>query len=64
MLKARSGCTPFGDGFHLCQKLDAQSAPGCWDLSIFTGSWPRERKRFSVLAARRALRRIARGAAA
>jgi hypothetical protein len=54
------GCTSIGDGFHLCEELDSNSRPGQWDLSIMTGAYPRETKRFSVLPARSLLRRIAR----
>lgn len=49
-----------GDGFHLCASLDRESRPGQWDLLILTGASPRERARFSVLPARRLLRRILR----
>jgi hypothetical protein len=55
-----SGIYPIGDGFHLCRNgLDAESRPGCCDLSVFTGMTPRERHRFSVKDAARLLKKIA-----
>jgi hypothetical protein len=44
---------PNGDGFFIPSKSD-----GALELSIHTGSWPRERERFSVRDAERELRRF------
>jgi len=57
---ARLGCvTPIGDGYSLYDcPLDALVEPGNYDLSIFTGTRPRERERFSVKDAERELRRF------
>ena len=52
------GRTALGDGFHLCQGLDDLSLPGCYDLSILTGSRPRERDRISTKDAQRLLRQV------
>ena len=60
MLASKAARTALGDGFNLCSGLDEASRPGCYDLSIFTGSVPRERERMSVKDAARVLRRISR----
>jgi hypothetical protein len=51
--------TPIGDGFVLVKSSDSLSKHGCWKLSLFTESVPRERDRFSLTEAKRVLKRIA-----
>lgn len=64
MLRDRrcSGATSLGEGFYLRQALDDESRPGCVDLSIWTGEFPRERPRMALKDAQRVLKRIAKAA--
>ncbi len=59
---------PCGDSFFLCESIDAQSRPGCWELFIITTleEDPTERVagRELTACARRILRRISEASAA
>jgi hypothetical protein len=57
-----AGQTSLGDGFVLCNALDARSRPGCWDLVICTGALPLEPPDFSLEDARRLIARCAKSA--
>ena len=52
--------TALGEGFSLCRALDDESRDGFWDLSVYTGTCPRERDRMAMTEAKRLLRQIAR----
>jgi hypothetical protein len=58
MLRKKRGPTSLGEGFHLCEGLDYLSLPGCWDLSAWTATRPRERPRIGTTEAQRILKRI------
>jgi hypothetical protein len=53
--------TSLGDGFYLCDGLDDQSRAGCWDLSIWTASVPREPVGLGTRRAQTEFKRMMRG---
>jgi len=54
----RRSDTALGEGFSLCCALDDESRAGYWDLSVYTGTCPRERDRMAMTEAKRLLRQI------
>lgn len=58
--RGRWDTTEWGCGYGLYSNRDSGSIPGCFDLFIYSGTTPRDPKRFAVKDAARILKRIAR----